>query len=367
MARIAIVGSRGIPNAYGGFEWLAEKLAPHLADAGHQVAVCQSSQHPYREASLGKVRLIRSYDPPIGAAGQFVYDLFSILRVRRWKADVVLLLGYTSSAIWSFLLPKSALILQHMDGMEWQRDKYNKIAKAFLRWSEQMAVRHADVLIADHPVVRDYLCRKYPMKTVTYIAYGEDESTAEKPVEGLEDEHFDLIMARMEPENQVEMLIEGWLAARMTHSLAIAGSLTTGYARRLVRKYGQYEGIVFLGGVFDKAKALWLRRHCRYYLHGHKAGGTNPSLIQVLTHHRRVLVHANVYNLYLAECYDLKSFEDVHTLAALLQQEPIQGNEPHLRLEHRWEEVFRRYEGLFGKCKHGCNPKGKNFVTWKKR
>ncbi|GCD77891.1 hypothetical protein JCM31826_13730 [Thermaurantimonas aggregans] len=346
MARIAIVGSRGIPNAYGGFEWLAEKLSAHLAVAGHQVAVCQSSRHPYKARKWGKVELLRAYDPPIGTAGQFVYDLLSILQVRRWKADVVLLLGYTSSAVWSFLLPTSARILQHMDGMEWQRDKYSRAVKAFLRRSEHIAVRHADVLIADHPVIGDYLSRQYPTKSIAYIAYGEDDLLPEEPVEPLNGKTFDLIMARMEPENQIEMLIEGWLGARLPHHLALAGSLSTRYGRRIFRKYGKTEGIVFLGGIFDKPKALWLRRHCRYYLHGHKAGGTNPSLIQALTHHRRILVHANPYNLYVAECYGLKTFDSSLTLANLLTESPPTESVVSLLSEHRWAEVYRRFEEI---------------------
>lgn len=346
MARIAIVGSRGIPNAYGGFEWLAEKLAVHLAENGHQVAVCQSTQHPYRARTFAGVELLRACDPPIGTAGQLIYDLLSILRIRRWKAGVVLLLGYTSSAVWSFLLPKSARILQHMDGMEWQREKYGRVAKAFLRRSERIAVQHADVLIADHPVIRDYLSRQYPSKSITYIAYGEDDQSPGEPVELLQGKTFDLIMARMEPENQIGMLIEGWLAARLPHNLAVAGSLSTRYGQKIFRKYGNTEGIVFTGGVFEKPKALWLRRHCRYYLHGHKAGGTNPSLIQALTHHRRILVHANPYNLYLAERYGLQSFDSSQALAALLQKPPAAASAPTLLPEHRWAEVFGRFEGI---------------------
>ena len=347
MARIAIVGSRGIPNAYGGFEWLAEKLSIHLSISGHDVFVCQSTQHPYKESSLGKVALLRAWDPPIGTVGQFVYDLISFLKVGRLKPDVILLLGYTSSAVWSFLLPGGSRIIQHMDGMEWKRAKYSRLAKRFLRRSEKVAARSADILIADHPVIFQYLKKQYFDKKIVYLAYGEDDIEGEKPVEGLNGETFDLVMARLEPDNQIEMIIIGWLKAKLSHTLAIAGSLKTRYGKRLYRKYSCSNGhIVFLDGVYDKGQALWLRRNCRYYLHGHQAGGTNPSLIQVLTHHKRILVHANPFNQYIADTYGLQTFDSSHTLAKRLSQLPPAALPPKLLPEHRWTEIFRRFEEI---------------------
>ncbi|MFN3952159.1 MAG: DUF1972 domain-containing protein [Thermaurantimonas sp.] len=343
MARITIVGSRGIPNAYGGFEWLAERLSLHLSAAGHQVYVCQSTQHPYKAPYLGMIQLVRAWDPPIGPAGQLIYDLLSILKVRGLDPDVIIILGYTSSAIWSFLLPKRSSILQHMDGMEWKRAKYSRFAKAFLRQSEKVAARSADILIADHPVIMNYLQNQYPEKATAYIAYGEDDTVPETPLKALETKTFDLIMARLEPENQIDLMIEGWIGAGLPHRLAIAGSLSTAYSRKLVNKYHFAANVVFLNGVFDKGKAIWLRRHCRYYLHGHSAGGTNPSLIQVLTHHRRILVHANPFNAYLAETYGLKMFASAPGLANALKEEPP-TNEVSLLTEHRWHEVLKRFD-----------------------
>lgn len=347
MSRIAIVGSRGIPNAYGGFEWLAEKLALYLSASGHHIIVCQSTQHPFKESFLRDITLLRAWDPSIGATGQFVYDLVSIIKVGRLKPDVIILLGYTSSAVWSFLLPKESSIVQHMDGMEWKRDKYSGPIRAFLRRSEKIAARRANILIADHPVIFNYLKEKYSDKEIVYIAYGEDDTEVEQPVADLQGKTFDLVMARLEPENQIEMIISGWMEADLPHILAIAGSLQTRYGKMLHRKYSRYrDRIIFLGGVYDKGQALWLRRNCRYYLHGHKAGGTNPSLIQVLTHHRRILVHANPFNEYIAFTYGLNTFENSHALARLLSTPPLTIMPPNLLPEHRWTEIFRRFEEI---------------------
>jgi glycosyltransferase involved in cell wall biosynthesis len=346
MARIAILGSRGIPNAYGGFEWLAEKLALYFSASGHQVLVSRSSRHPDKDTSAANLDIVNIFDPPIGAAGQFIYDLLSIMKTRKWKPDAILLLGYTSSAIWSNLLPGNCQIVQHMDGLEWKREKYTAPVRRFLRWSERTAASAADILIADHPVIHSYLTEKYPLAQITYIAYGEDDtSVTPEPPEHWKDRIFDLVMARLEPENQIETIIKGWIQANSPAELIIAGSTDTNHGRFLKKKYCQTPNIQFIGSVFKKEHALWLRKNCRYYLHGHSAGGTNPSLIQVLSHHRRVLAHRNPFNQYLADMYGFPTFRNADELSHQLHLDPPKGI-PVLRAEHQWNTIYKHYEKI---------------------
>lgn len=125
---IAIIGSRGIPNYYGGFEQMAQYLAVGLLQKGHQVTVYNSHTHPFQGGEWHGVRIIHCYDAEnsIGTAGQFVYDFNCIMNARKKKYDVILFLGYTSSSVWGPLFPKNAVIISNMDGMEWKRDKYSK-------------------------------------------------------------------------------------------------------------------------------------------------------------------------------------------------------------------------------------------------
>ena len=122
------MGSRGIPNRYGGFEQFAEYIAPALVEKGHQVYVYNSSAHPYREKSWKNVNILRGYDPEdkIGTAGQFIYDFNCILDSRKRNFDIILQLGYTSSSVWSFLYPKKPVLITNMDGLEWKRSKYSQ-------------------------------------------------------------------------------------------------------------------------------------------------------------------------------------------------------------------------------------------------
>src|SRR5580698_626056 len=129
--RIAILGTRGIPNQYGGFERLAEQLSCRLAEKGNEVFVYNSHNHFYKQKKWNDVNIIHCYDPEYisGTCGQFIYDLNCILDARKKKFDVLLILGYTSSSVWHKLLPANSTIIYNMDGLEWKRAKYSKLAR----------------------------------------------------------------------------------------------------------------------------------------------------------------------------------------------------------------------------------------------
>src|SRR5215469_9735731 len=148
---IGIIGTRGIPNQYGGFEQFAEFIAPALVERGHAVTVYNSSLHPYKENNWKGVNLVHQYDAEgkLGTAGQFIYDFNCIKDSRKRKFDVILQLGYTSSSVWSFLFPKKSVLVTNMDGLEWKRTKYSKPVRRFLRYAEKWAATYSDFLIAD--------------------------------------------------------------------------------------------------------------------------------------------------------------------------------------------------------------------------
>src|ERR1700759_3115278 len=213
--RIAILGTRGVPNNYGGFEHIAGHLSRGLVQKGHDVTVYNSSKHPYTEKEWHGVHIIHCYDPEylIGTAGQFVYDLNCILDARRRAYDIILVLGYTSSSVWGFLYPKNAIIITNMDGMEGKRSKYPAAVKSFLRRAEKWAVQSSNFHIADSQVIKEYLDSKYGVKC-KYIAYGAgvypvaDETLLKEY--NLERNQYYLLMARMEPENNIEMILDGF-------------------------------------------------------------------------------------------------------------------------------------------------------------
>ena len=171
--KIGILGTRGIPNHYGGFEQFAEYLSKFLVEKGCEVSVYSPHNHPYKKNSFNGVEIIHKYDPEsvIGTAGQFVYDLNCIIDSRKRGFDIILQLGYTSSAIFFDLHPSGSKVITNMDGLEWKRSKYNKKVQRFLKWSEKRVVSKSDVLVADSIGIQNHITKNYGSNSI-YIPYG---------------------------------------------------------------------------------------------------------------------------------------------------------------------------------------------------
>ena len=170
--KIAILGTRGIPNYYGGFEQFAEFFSVYLVEKGHEVFVYNSHDHPFQEKTFHGVNIIHQYDPEykLGTFGQFIYDFNCIMDSRKRNFDIILQLGYTSNSVWFFLLPKRPIIITNMDGLEWKRTKYSKPVQQFLKFAERLAAVNSDFLVADSLGIQTFLKKQYK-KESTYIAY----------------------------------------------------------------------------------------------------------------------------------------------------------------------------------------------------
>ena len=298
--KLAILGSRGIPNRYGGFERFAEQLAVWLVAQGHDVSVYCSDAHPYQEPTFHGVKRIICADgePRFGTAGQFIYDWNCIQDSRHRGFDVILQLGYTSSSVWGWRLPRRVVIVTNMDGMEWKRSKYSRPVQQFLRWAEAWAVRTSDYLVADSPGIRDYLHQTYGVEA-HYIAYGAEPQPTPAPDRlaelGVQPLAYDLLIARAEPENNLEAILEGVSRSQATRPLLVVANKNTDFAQHLIATYRDPR-IRFLGGLFDQSLLNVLRHYSQLYYHGHSVGGTNPSLVEALAANALVVAHRNVFN-----------------------------------------------------------------------
>jgi hypothetical protein len=346
--KIAIIGTRGIPNEYGGFEQFAEYFSVYATEQGHDVTVYCSSLHSYQEKQYKNVKLVHCYDAEnrIGTAGQFIYDLNCILHTRKQPYDVILQLGYTSSSIWNFLFKKNTFITTNMDGMEWKRSKYNKLTQRFLMQAEKWAVQHSDLLIADSVAIQDYLQKKYNTSSF-YAAYGanvQEHFNASlldyfrvKPYE------YNLLVARMEPENNIEMIIEAHLISGSVKPLLVVGNTKNKYGKYLQEKY-QSKKIRFLQGIYYMETLRSLRHFSTIYFHGHSVGGTNPSLLEAMADGAFIAAHDNVFNrsVLLDNACFFKSKTELALL--MIKEQPdrekfIQNNLIRIKNDFNWEEI----------------------------
>lgn len=357
--KIGILGTRGIPNHYGGFEQFAEYLSVGLVEKGHQVWVYNSSSHPYQDSMWNKVNLIHCKDPEdkMGTVGQFIYDLNCIRDAKHRDFDILLQLGYTSSSVWAKWLPKKAAILTNMDGLEWKRSKYNSWVKKFLKIAEKWAIHSSDVLIADSIGIQAYIQEAYQKPSV-YIPYGThipekfDSATLKKY--RVEPENYHMLIARMEPENNIEMILDGYVKSMSDKPFLVVGSTGTPFGKHLVEKFKSVGLIRFIGGVYDSDELDDLRYFSHLYFHGHSVGGTNPSLLEAMGTQARIAAHNNPFNRAILQdqAFYFSSPEEVAEVVgnALNKTNGVQWKAQNLskvRADFNWPRIVDQYLELF--------------------
>jgi glycosyltransferase involved in cell wall biosynthesis len=302
--KIAILGTRGIPNYYGGFEQCAEYLALGLVKRGYEVVVYNSHNHPYQESTWNGVTLNHQYDPEhkLGTIGQFIYDLNCILDLKKQKADIILQLGYTSSSIWGWMMPKDAIVTTNMDGLEWKRTKYSGRVRKFLLMAERLGVKYSDHLISDSIGIQDYLKEKYDAES-DFIPYGanvfEDPEARILADYNLQPYDYDLLIARLEPENSIEVILDGVAMAMTKRPFLVIGNHNTDYGNYLKTKFKRFHTISFVGGIYDINVLNNLRYYSNVYFHGHTVGGTNPSLLEAMASNALICANNNSFNKYI--------------------------------------------------------------------
>lgn len=357
--KIAIIGTRGIPNFYGGFEQFAEYLAKGLVERGHDITVYNSHQHPYQEAEWNGVKLVHCQDPEDkwGTAGQFIYDLNCILDTRKKDFDIILQLGYTSSTIWGWLLPRGkSIVTTNMDGLEWSRSKYSKPVQWFLKQAEYLATVFSDYWIADSLGIQDYLTKKYNIPS-TYIPYGafpfvtpDNSDLAAYAVKPFE---YNMLVARFEPENNIDTILAGAAAAHKKSPFLVIGKHTTTYGEYLKDKYKEHPHIRFVGGVYDINILNNLRYYCNLYFHGHSVGGTNPSLLEAMASQALICANRNLFNstilekdaFYFSNISEVTHYID--TVEKEVYTEFIKNNLIKIEKIYEWNNIIDQYENHF--------------------
>jgi len=354
---IAIIGTRGIPNYYGGFEQFAEYLSVRLVENGHKVSVYNSHKHPYQDSEFNGVTIIHCKDPEhkIGTAGQFLYDFNCIRDSRKRKFDIILQLGYTSSSVWSRLFPKKTILITNMDGLEWKRTKFSKKVQRFLKYAESLAVKHSDYLISDSIGIQQYIKEKY-IKDSSYIPYGAEVFTKFNSnlikSYNISSYKYDMLIARLEPENSIETILDGVAKSNSNLPFLVIGNNETKFGEYLKHKFDEIKNIIFIGGLYDQEILNNLRFYSRFYFHGHTVGGTNPSLLEAMACSSLICSHDNVFNKsILGE--DAYFFNTKNDVAELLNNETnrneswIQNNLNKINSIYGWTKITEQYELLF--------------------
>ncbi len=367
--KIAFISTRGIPNNYGGFEQFAEYISVGLAARGHEIVVYSPKFHPYQKDEYKGVRIKHIYSPEtwIGSSvGSFLYDFLSLRdALKNENFDIIYEAGYTSivpAYIWfNVKRIKYPIFTTNMDGLEYKRTKFNKWIQKFVFWEERQTVKHSHYLIADNMGIHDYYKEKYG-KESKFLAYGadihDDYDESLLAEFGLKTCNYYLLVARLEPENNIEMAIQGYLASneKGKKPLVVVGKTNTPHGKELVTKYGNENSVKFVGGIYDFKKLNSVRYYSYAYFHGHSVGGTNPSLLEAMASDCYILANDNIFNRavlkenahYYKDANEVKNLLDnIYELCENCREKFINANLNEIKKEYSWEHLVDQHEEYF--------------------
>lgn len=355
--RIAMVGTRGVPARYGGFETCIEEVGTRLAARGHQITVyCRrtNSDGPELDDFQG-MRLVHLPALRKRSLETLSHSGLSVAHLARHQTDVALVFN-CANAPWLPVVRASGIaVATHVDGLEWQRAKWGPLGKRYYKMAERLTVRWSDALIADAIGISNYYRDTYGAATdlISYgaplVAPGADRLAAA----GLESDSYHLVVARFEPENHVLEIVRGYVRSGARLPLVVVGSAP--YSDEYTQLvHAEADGRVrFLGGVWDQDLLDQLYANARSYLHGHSVGGTNPSLLRAIGAGAATDAFDVVFNREVLGAAG-RYFSEPDQLARLIEEsesDPIaaarRGQAARGRAgRYDWDDVADRYEML---------------------
>jgi glycosyltransferase involved in cell wall biosynthesis len=349
--KVSIIGSAGIPAEYGGFETLVEQLVknvPHKYINFDLVVYCSGKKklNNFHGASLKYVGLNAN------GISSILYDGISIIRAGLDKSNCLLVLG-CSGAIFIpiYKIFFKGKVITNVDGIEWRREKWSWLPSKFLKLSEIIAVRYSDKIISDNKAVAEYIFEEYGSNS-SVIPYGGDHinfrKKPDKPTIPFKNiSSYFLSICRIEPENNINMILEAFRITPKKNIIFIGNWNNSKYGKDLKDRFSLYSNIHILDPIYDQDKLNLYRFASFGYIHGHSAGGTNPSLVEAMYFSNYILCYDCNFNRYTTDNKALY-FKDKSSLAEIISNSnamPVDQTSLHkIALErYNWESVSNAY------------------------
>lgn len=380
MQHVFIIGSRGLPAQYGGFETFVDQLVSHQVSPDIQYHVaCLSNDQAYQHFDYKGVDCFTIKAPKLGPARVIAYDMMAInyalklIKKQGIEQPIFYVLGNTIGA---FVAPFARKIHKmggrfyiNPDGLEWKRAKWAKPIQAYLKYSEKIMTRHADLVISDNPGIEFYIKEAYPWSKTTYIAYGTDLSPTSLNSQDnkvrefyhkwkTQGKNYYLILGRFVPENNYETAIREFMASSTKRDLVIiCNQEGNPYFEELRDRTGfdQDPRVKFVGTVYDQDLLKYIRKEAFAYIHGHEVGGTNPGLLEALAQTDLNLVLGVSFNQTVAKDSAQYWTKETGNLAHLIDRvdsledvsEWGQRAKANMKQNFTWEKIVGEYEELF--------------------
>lgn len=360
--KVAIIGTVGVPACYGGYETLVENLLDNKQNDKLEYHIYCSSKTYKNKTKQYKGAKLKYIPFHANGAQAPIYDTLSIIHAY-FTCDQILSLGTVGSFILPFMkLFSKKKVIFNLDGLDNERAKFSTFPQKVIGKARKIAAKYGDLCISDNQGIKDYAKKVYNRDSVL-IEYGGDQATPIKDeqrlreVYGLEVENYSFKVARIEPENNIEIILKAY-SEMPDERLVIVGNWNKSeFGRKMKEEYSQFKNLILLDPIYEPTEINLLRSNCKLYIHGHSAGGTNPSLVEAMNLGLPIVSNGVIYNRETTE-YQAAYFNDMDkdslkkTVREVLSDEDKRKSIASKMLEigkrrYTWKRIAGLYEGIF--------------------
>jgi len=358
--KIAILGTRGVPSRYGGFETFAEEVGKRLVERGHEVWVyCRSGYYQKQPEEYCGIRLVYIPEVRTKTLETLKHTYLSLKDAVKQDFDLIFICNVANSPLLVLPALKQIKTLVHVDGLDWKRDKWSLLGKAYYIFSELVACIFPGALVADSLQIKKYYKKRYG-RELHFASYGAECQDSREPAllhhYGLEPGNYFLQITRFEPENNPYLTLKAFLELKTDKKLVVVGGTqyNTPYTDKIFSV--KHERILLPGFLYEPDILRELRTNAYSYIHGNEVGGTNPGLLQAMASGCFVISRDVAYNrevLKDAGIYFQKSMADLREKMEWALQNPQKLQEmsaagrEFIKINHEWDNIVTDYEKIF--------------------
>lgn len=355
--RISVIGTVGVPAKYGGFETFADYLSQLISDRFELTVYCSTKSYSEKQEKYHNAML--KYVPLKATGAQSTpYDILSVLASWR-NSDVLLVLGASGAIILPFVRAfTNKKIIFNMAGLEWKRSKWSAFARWYIKFLEKIAVKYAHETVVDNQGLQEYITAEYGAKS-NVIAYGGDQVSMPPMTQELQEEFLCLkqpyycAVARIQPDNNIDMILEAFAMMPDKHLVYVGNWDFSEYGRSLKKKYSVKENLHLLDPIYNLERLDQIRSNCVAYIHGHSAGGTNPSLVEAMHLELPIFAFDVNFNRYTTQeqAFYFANSDELMVRVKNVSEEKRKASAENMKVianrVYTWEHVVEEYEKLF--------------------
>ena len=355
--KISIIGSRGYPYVYSGYETLVKELSERLVESGHHVRIyCHSSLYKKKPKQINGIELV--YTPSIKSKffSQLFNSFFSFIHVCFSKRDVILVVNSANGPFGLITKLFRIPTVINVDGLEWLRPKWKGLGSVYFRLASKMATIFFDEIVTDSLEMNKIYKNKFK-KDSTIIAYGSTMTKTRKKnlilKYGLKEKSYYLIVGRLIPDNNSKLICEGFIKSKSKKNIVIVGDVPykDNYAKQI--KLMANKKIIFTGYINSQDNLTQLYKNCYCYIHGHEFGGTNPTMINALDLNCNIIALDTIFNREMLR--DKKSTLFKKNSLSLSNSinffektyNPLKINSYKISKKYSWDSITDKYLELF--------------------